>query len=218
MYSNFLALYKQLGAASPLDADQVAGRSSKVVALVHQSYRTWLGLMTESVGDASKAVTDLASCRSPNDLFAVQQVLLEASGKRAIANLNTLMELTSALVAGLGTVAAEATDDALKVEAAIVAPVLETVAAITVVAPKPAPVAAPAAAPVVVEAPAPAPAVLVPAVPAPVMVETAAPVEIVAPVETAAPEAAPAVQGAEPVPFVEAVANHEAAAVNPAAA
>ncbi len=101
MYSSFLQMYQMLGAMSRTSTEIMNAQTTQVGSLVQESYRSWLDLMTGNVEESTKLVQDLAACRTPMDVAAVQRAFIETTGTRSITNLNRLMEITAVLVGGL---------------------------------------------------------------------------------------------------------------------
>lgn len=101
MYPNLMDLYGSLQSMSKESADQVTAQSAKVSSLVQECYQVWLGVMTESLGATTKAVQDLAVCKSPMEAAEVQRAYIEAMSARSMAHAQKLMSLTQTMVGSM---------------------------------------------------------------------------------------------------------------------
>jgi len=103
MYSSFIRMYQELNKTSRENAGQMNARSTQVVELVQHSYRLWLNLMTDSVGDTNQYLRALSACRTPQDAADIQRIWFDTVSRRAFGNLQSFIELTGVLVGGLST-------------------------------------------------------------------------------------------------------------------
>jgi len=152
MYPNLMDVYGNLQSMSKETTDQVAAQSAKVTSLVQECYQVWLNVMAESMGETTKAVQDLAVCKSPVEAAEVQRAYMETMSAKTMANVQKLMELTNTMVGSLVIPTPAGTPANLTEKRA--APAVRSekpVAPAPSVAPQPA--AVPVAAPPVVSAP-----------------------------------------------------------------
>lgn len=98
MYPNLMEMFGNLQSVSKDTSDQVAAQSAKVTSLVQQCYQVWLEIMTESMGQTTKAVQDLAACTSPTEAAAVQRAFIETMSAKTLTHVQKMMEMSTAMV------------------------------------------------------------------------------------------------------------------------